>query len=513
MSILTEFTFEKKFLQINGKKKQGSPPTTEITILRHLARNGNKTRSEIGDEFDKKRQEIKDAVQKLDEKKLVVTWCPDCNKPLENYSEWDKHVETVQHISNKNNFKKGIPQIAITKGGFYVALDDNYLDKYMYSELKTLFWKPITSEQFWKNLSNSNYSDSEINIIAELFEERVLKIDQSHVIPQLFLEKINDKDLHDYGSNATKNPLEDRVETIPPILKIISKNEPMTPSQIIQKLKNIDITDIGILIDEGLIRENYDRPDLTQLDTDELFVKSHARYDLTHLGLLELFFLIFKDANLDLYYNRHPNLIKRNDSDPKPISFEDWDKSKDPHAKKIVKELDILRLKYVDLLPDIFKENNFKKLGITFSKVVALLLRLYKNLDYLPKIETKIMSNIQFNTLQRLDNIRQDFYHNKIREHLDISDETRHMIQWNKNTRSLYWQYINLDETEEPELNQTLNDRIRNKINFDFYSICKAYCSDSNTRPSKTIREWHDQEIRTLLDFSKNYIKNIELSL
>ena len=78
----------------------------------------------------------------------------------------------------------------------------------MYSELKTLFWKPITSEQFWKHLSSNNYSKQEIPEISNLFDERVLKIDQSRVTPQLFLEKINDKDIHD---RTTKNPSEDRM--------------------------------------------------------------------------------------------------------------------------------------------------------------------------------------------------------------------------------------------------------------------------------------------------------------
>jgi len=309
-----------------------------------------------------------------------------------------------------------------------------------------------------------------------------------------------------------KNPLEDRMGTVPSILKIISRNKPMKPSQILQKLTNIDLMDIHILINKGLIIENDDRYNLKHSDVDELFVKSHARYDLTHLGLIELFFLIFRDANLDLYWNRRPDLIKRNDSEPKPIRFQEVGKSKDPQAKEYVKELDRLRLKYVDLLPDIFNGGNFQKLGITFYEVVALLLKLYKNLDFLHEIENPIIKDIQFHTFQRLDNIRHDFYYLKIREQLDVSKEVMHMIQRNVNTRSLYWFYLNLQEPQDESTIQTLyHNQIQKKITFDFYCIYKAYCSGWNTELSKSDRRWHNQEIRTLLDFSKNYINNFKI--
>ena len=89
-----------------------------------------------------------------------------------------------------------------------------------------------------------------------------------------------------------------------------------------------------------------------------------------------------------------------------------------------------------------------------------------------------------------------------------------YIIQQNKNTRSLYWLYQNLEESQDPFVQDLLNEKIRKKITFDFYCIYKAYCSGWNATVSKSdIKLWYDQEIRTLLDFSKNYIKNIESSL
>lgn len=449
------------------------PPINQINIVRHIARNGKQSKVKLADKkkgLNKYWSEINDSVKSLLDKKLIV----------EDPGTKDK----------KEKF------FNLTTEGFRIAIADNHLEL---PKDNPYNYNPITSEQFWKHLSNidDDYSIQEIKKIAKisnLFDKIILGIDKTHTIPETFLMNINNKDLNQYGSKPKKYQ---DAEEISMILRTISKYKPMKLSRLLQRLEST----------------NIEKHDLDDLVIGGLLVKIDDAYDLSHAGLIELLFFIYRDSNTELFWNRLKN-YKTNK--PKSIDYQEFGKSKDSQAIQVNKELDRLRLKYVHLLPDIFNGGNFQKLCISFYEVVVLLMKLYKNLDDEPEIGHNTERDYQYleeyQTLQRLDKIRQNFQYRKMSEHLDISEE----IEKNQITithRLSILQAIILVNMEEKL--QIDNHSIKRKITFDFYSIYKAYWHGwNNTELSKLdIRRWHDQEIRTLLDFSQNHIKNIELSL
>ena len=109
-------------------------------------------------------------------------------------------------------------------------------------------------------------------------------------------------------------------------------------------------------------------------------------------------------------------------------------------------------------------------------------------------------------------------------EHL-LSIEPEKILEKNQDAKIFYiFQGISLGDREiiaeiirNPSKNNSnllklINHKmIQKKITFDFYSIYKAYVEGwENSELSKSkIRKEHDLEIKTLLNFSKNYINNL----
>ena len=458
---------------------ESKTPINQINIIRYMARNGSQSKVKLSEALNKNWSEINDSIKSLLSKKLI--------------------------IEDSNTKKSKEKFFNITPEGFSVAIWDEL--KLNDKNFKPI--TPITSKQFWNHISYSNYTIQEIEEISNLFEKNILKIDSKYVLPQSFLGNIHNKELIDHNKPKQNSDIEKTSH----ILKTISHYKPMKQSSLIQKLQSKNtFLDIMYLMDKGLITKYQDK------------------YDLTHSGLLELLFIIYRDSNIELYWNRNPNLIERTKLDPKPIKFCNISESKDPEAIKITKELDKIRLKYVHLLPDIFNGGNFQKLGISFFDIVELLMKIYKNLDFTPEY-TRYVEEYQF--LQGLDDSRRRNYRHKILEHSDIfSDEInsgeRRWFAINPNIRPTIhrmYDYLSLDESPFPSLTEkdnanhsTLDEYtyknvqrlVERKITFDFYCIYKAYCMGWNDKlKDSKIQKDHDQEIKTLLEYSTNYIQNI----
>ncbi len=450
-------------------------PINQINIIRYMARNGSQSKVKLSEALNKNWSEINDSIKQLKEKKLI-------------------------EISSEKTKEKFFN---ITSEGFSVAIWDEL-------KLNDKKFKPITNKQFWNHISYSNYTIQEIEEISNLFEKNILKIDSKYVLPQSFLDNIHNKELIDYNKPKQNSDIEKTSH----ILKTISHYKPMKQSSLIQKLQSKNtVLDIMDLMNEGLITKYQDK------------------YDLTHSGLLELLFIIYRDSNIELYLNRNPSLTERTKLDPKPIKFCNISESKDPEAIKITKELDKIRLKYVHLLPDIFNGGNFQKLGISFFDIVELLMKIYKNLDFTPEY-TRYVEEYQF--LQGLDDSRRRNYRHKILEHSDIfsdeiiSGETKRWFAINPNIFPTIHRMnddLSLDESPFPSLtvkddiiHTTLDEYIHTKvqrlverkITFDFYCIYKVYCIGWNDKlKDSTIQKDHDQEIKTLLEYSTKYIQNM----
>jgi predicted transcriptional regulator len=461
-------------------------PINQINIVRTIARNGILSKAKLSEELNKNWSEVNDSIKSLLKKKLIV--------------------EDSNTKKSKEKF------FNITSEGFSVAIWDEL-------KLNDKNFKPITSKQFWNHVSYSNYTIQEIEEISNLFEKNILKIDSKYVLPQSFLDNIHNKEQIDYNKPKQNSDIEKTSH----ILKTISHYKPMKHSSLIQKLQSKNTSmDIMGLMSKGLITKYQDK------------------YDLTHSGLLELLFIIYRDSNIELYWNRKPNLTERTKLDPKPIKFRNISESKDPEAIKITKELDKIRLKYVHLLRDIFNGGNFQKLGISFFDIVELLMKIYKNLDFTPEY-TRYVEECQL--LQGLDDSRRRNYRHKILKHLDIfSDEiiSGDIKRWfaiNPNILSTIHQMndaLSLDESLFPFLtvkddanHSTLDGyahtkvqksihtkvqrSVEKKITFDFYCIYKAYYMGWNDKlKDSRIQKDHDKEIKTLLEYSTKYIQNME---
>ncbi len=374
----------------------------------------------------------------------------------------------------------------LTPDGFKVAINDLIP--------KESTWEHITPEQFWKYLFENmgDKSSEQIYEFCDLYLEKILHVKRDHLLPQVFFFFF-----HRESDKWDKKPRGDRYmeKSIKPILTTLSKHKPMNQEQILKRLPMNNKSDIEYLHHYGLI-----------------FKSTKGTYDITHSGLIELFFYLYRDSNID------PS-----------ISYQEVESLKDPSAKKIKKEFERIRKKYHDLLPDIFNDNKFSRLGINVYEIVTLLMILYRDL---PDIiyERDNPHNEEFQTLQRFDKTRQESYSRKILQFLRIDEVITTNVEVSENNAlQVYFSLSHAFLGEQQELleeppeeiqeevynNTAWTNQIRNKITFDFYSIYKVYDSDwsTNSLEKLGIREWHDKGIRTLLTFTEEHSKYIKSHL
>ena len=495
--------------------------TLELDIIRNVSRDPKiKTAYILHSNLSKDYSDVTKAIHRLHDKGLISSWCKICDENIFSNNDWKEHEKSINHKSNRKRIKKSDRSTGKTKRFVKLTVDGLKVVIIDSSDIEpeNSILKSITSEQFWKYLFEnfSNISKKQLAEISKLFENNVLKFEKQYHLPDVFFMNTCDKEIEEYGSNPRTYSYNENI--VKPILITLSKNKPLTTKQLLKILPKIEENIIIGLFHRGLISNN-----------DDMF-------DLTHLGLIELLFYLYRDADIELIWNRLDKNSKKESIDYQNVTI-----SKDPHAMIITSDFEKIRKKYSFLLPDIFNGGNFEKLGISFYEVVVLLMKLYKNLR-----EPEIGDNFhrvdqyseEFQTLQKLDQIRQQSYHRKhqeyfaspIQKYLKKPDDglMNNILEY---AFFEYFSYSDFSSLEKFFSNIGMKSKnidlvwenvqhiqkrnIGRKITFDFYSIYKAYCTgwdDSNLENSK-VRKWHDKESKSLMSFSKNHIGEIESSI
>ncbi len=175
----------------------------------------------------------------------------------------------------------------------------------------------------------------------------------------MFDSGTNDKREEEYGNYDNKPKPDPYGELqVKPILDTIAQSKPMLKKQLLKKLEKI--------------RQRCEHIFFTQKTLERLIFQGYVqevdgRCHLTHIGFLEFLFY---------FYVKHSMIIEHVEGG---LPYYNVDDSQKPEVKKFKDEFEEIRKKYKHLLPEIFDDDDFKKLGIDPYVIVVLLLKLYKN--------------------------------------------------------------------------------------------------------------------------------------
>ena len=492
-----------------SQEKLDEKATLELNIIRNLSRDSEiKTAYNLHTNLSKDYSDVTKAVHRLHDKGFISSWCETCTENVFSNNDWKEHEKSINHKSNKKKVKKSDRDkgrtkrfLKLTVDGLKVAITDPLKVSNNNGE-----WSKISNNEFLKYLI-SNHQELELINIYKLFGFFCKKIYNAKMqyVTSSWLDSLQDSII---------DPFTPYGEFLKTFLYIISTNEKrLTKQQIQLKLQksfannnDFELT-ISSLYYNGIITKDEDR-----------------KYELTQLGLIDLLFYRYNDAKKLFQTTTHHYIF------PHQVY-----KSNKPSAKKTKKIFEEIRIKYSYLLPRIFNGGNYEKSGISFYEIVILLLRLYKNLVN-PTLDSEREKDDPYieelNLLQGLNKSRNDCYHRKQKEFFSIDKKLQDevSITFNKkNIVSTAWFILSVATLTKDELKEQLTDffydekifrdfhtaqfmGIENRITFDFYSMYKAYCFgwDAHKLKQSEIRKWHDEEIRTLLKFSKDYINEIE---
>lgn len=359
-----------KFKEITKKTK---PSALKIKILKTIAIDGNKSKTDLVTRLIKSKGTISETVDELVNKK----------KFDEGYIRYSKNPE------DEKTTKSGRPQeyFGLTEKGILFLIDQHELN---YDE----FWKMIlnmsdkTSEYYIPDEKHSRWIKSNIdfNRIISHYEKTILDDSVKQFLHPVFSHILNDLPFIYRDAKTKRN--------IIPVLEILGKYGNLSEDKIIDKIGNLSENKI---IDK-IGNNNIDDNTLKELQKYILVIRwNDSTISLSQFGLLLLFYHIYNKSK----YNPECNLGEMRlahesyrDEDIKNI-FEEQEKfyeqkefknnSTKTSRKTINREIDDIISRHIYLFPDIFKlKDSIPEMdSLDFVHVFVLLFFRLNDLKYI----------------------------------------------------------------------------------------------------------------------------------
>lgn len=488
------------------QERTGRFPINQLNSLRIIARYGKQTKYALHKILIKNIPEINDAVKELERKGLIKAF--------------------VSGDSLSRIF------YTLTFDGMKIVINDDFT-KEPKSKIKINVktepiektWHKLTSQEFWKCLYDS-YDDSSITSvnhirrICSFYENVVLNISKEFVMPNFFQDYV-DGFFREMDVHSDYEDFSQEVQNKKLIIMNIGFGKPMTKNNII-KIKGL--TKSKTILSQMVSKEQL----VNSLIKDGYLVKSKhngvEKYDLSVLGLIRLLNYLYLEFGDKLF-------VKGVITDDNHSGVE---KSKDVNAKLFVKQFNKIKKKYSNLLPDIFDNENYCKLGISSFEVLSLLMHSSGYEPFFGKVGDEDEAEL-LDSIGKFSKIRQKNHHNKLLSHvLEGFDIYEELIKNKKFKNAVLHQYLNdlifVSDKElldvlfkgNPSLQQYFVDVsrwskiIQDKITFDFYSVLRAYHDGWETvkdLAQSNIRKSHDRDVSQLSSFIVDYATNIDNNL